>query len=314
MRVWTDRGLPLAAALGLMGLGLAAPGCGGSYESAWDEEEDSSSGQGSEQTGSTGAEGGDRAALIARGDEAWEGRDEEENIRAAITAWEQAVEMDGSDHETWVKISRGYYFLADGHLRWSDPDAMGENWQTGIRAAERALRALSPEFAQRMSAGENVTEAVAVLEADAVPALYWRASNLGKWARADGFATVLSYKDEIRAVMTRCLELNRDYFFTGPDRYFGAFFAIAPAYAGGDLDRSRQHFEYSIAQQPNYFGTRVLMAENLAVKLQDRDMYVEQLQYVLDGDPTALEGAEPENRVEQRKAREAMERVDELFE
>lgn len=309
MRFWTDRGRTLAVAFGLMGLTLGA--CGGSYESAWDEEQGGSSGQGSETTAASGT---DRAALIAQGDEAWAGRSEEAQVRAAIAAWEQAVEMDGSDHETWVKISRGYYFLADGHLRWTNPDAMGENWQTGIRAAERALRALSPDFAQRMSAGENITEAVAVLGADAVPALYWRASNLGKWARADGFATVLSYKDEIRAVMTRCLELGRDYFFTGPDRYFGAFFAIAPAYAGGDLDRSRQHFEYSIGQQPNYFGTRVLMAENLAVKLQDREMFVTQLQYVIDGDPTALEGAEPENAVEQRKAREMMERVDELFE
>ena len=87
---------------------------------------------------------------------------------------------------------------------------------------------------------------------------------------------------------------------------------LGKAAAGGDLDRSRQHFEYSIGQQPNYFGTRVLMAENLAVKLQDREMFVEQLQYVIDGDPSALEGAEPENAVEQRKAREAMERVDEL--
>lgn len=314
MRVWTDRtelAMGKMMAMGMVGLGLVAFGCGGSYESAWDEEEQTADTSGGSDTAASGA---DRATLIEQGDTAWAERDDAAQIQAAITAWEQAVEMDGSDHETWVKIARAYYFLADGHQRWSDPDAMAETWQTGIRAAERALSALSPEFAQRMSAGENIEQAVAVLEADAVPALYWRATNLGKWARADGFATVLSFKDEIRAVMSRCLELGRDYFFTGPDRYFGAFYAIAPAYAGGDLERSQQHFEYSISQQPNYFGTHVLMAENLAVKLQNREMFVEHLQIVLDGDPTSLAGAEPENRVEQHKARELMERVDELFE
>ncbi|HJL17873.1 MAG TPA: TRAP transporter TatT component family protein [Sandaracinaceae bacterium LLY-WYZ-13_1] len=292
-------------------VGLAFfPGCGGSYESAWDEPTEET---GSEQTQTEEGQS-QRAELIARGDAAWEQRDDPDRIRAAIEAWEQATELDGSDAETWVKISRAYYFLADGHLRFSDEEAMGDTYQSGIRAAERALRALSPEFAEAMAAGQRVEEAVGVLDADAVPALYWRATNLGKWARRDGFATVLSYKDEIRAVMSRCLELDRYYYFAGPDRYFGAFFSIAPTYAGGDIDRSRQHFEESIRRFPDYFGTRVLFAEEYAVKAQDRELYEEQLRYVIEGDPESLEGAAPENRVEQRKAQAAMERIDELFE
>jgi len=56
------------------------------------------------------------------------------------------------------------------------------------------------------------------------------------------------------------------------------------------------------------------MAENLAVKLQDREMFQTQLQLVIDGDPDALEGAAPENRIEQRKARDLLARIDEFFE
>jgi len=298
-----------SALVALAGLG-AVPGCGGSYESAWDEEPTQT-----EQTAEQSEESmSQREQLIAQGDEAWEGRDDAEQIRAAIAAWEQAVELDGSDHETWVKISRAYYFLSDGHLRFSDETQMADTYQQGIRAAERALRALSPEFAEAMSAGQPVEGALGSLEENAVGALYWRATNLGKWARLDGFATVLGYKDEIRAIMTRCMELDRYYFFAGPDRYFGAFFAIAPSYAGGDLDRSRQHFDESIRRQPNYFGTHVLYAEELAVKLQDRDLYMEHLNFVINGDPESLPEAAAENRVEQRKARAALERVDELFE
>jgi len=88
--------------------------------------------------------------------------------------------------------------------------------------------ALSSDFAQRMQAGTRIEEAVSILDRTAVPALYWRSANLGKWAAAQGFATLLSYKDEIRAVMTRCLELDANYFFAGPHRYFGAFYARAP--------------------------------------------------------------------------------------
>ena len=303
------RGRDLGLFVGVLSLlAFAAVGCGGGYESAWDEPvDDSSGGEVSEQDSDR------RATLIAEGDAAWLERDDPDRIRAAITAWEGAVEIDGSDHESWVKISRAYYFLSDGHLRFSAPDEMQANYQAGILAAERALRAISPEFAQAMAAGAEHAESVQLLQANAIPALYWRATNLGKWARADGFATLLARKDEIRAHMSRCLELGRDFFFTGPDRYFGAYYAIAPTYAGGDLARSQQHFEYSISQQPNYFGTRVLMAENLAVKLQNRQMFEEQLRYVIDGDPTALAGAEPENRVEQREAADLLERIDEFF-
>lgn len=289
----------------------ATPGCGGSYESAWDEPADQGDTAGGDETG----EGPSRHdALVAQGDEAWAQRDDPDQIRAAIEAWEQATELQSSDAETWIKLSRAYYFLADGHLRFSEPEQMADLWQTGIRAAERALAALSPEFAQAMQAERDIGEALQLLDERAVPALYWRATNLGKWARADGFATVLSYKDEIRAVMTRCMELDRYYFFAGPDRYFGAFFSIAPTYAGGDVERSRQHFEESIRRFPNYFGTRVLFAEEYAVKSQDRQLYEEQLRYVVDGDPESLPEAAPENRVEQRKAQAALERIDELFE
>jgi tetratricopeptide (TPR) repeat protein len=301
----TRRAIAIAAILGLGG----APGCGGSYESAWDEPTEQT-----EQAQQTPEATSQREALIAQGDTAWQGRDDPEQIRAAIAAWEQATELQPSDHETWVKISRAYYFLSDGHLRFSDESQMMDTYQRGIQAAERALRALSPEFAQAMAAGQPAIGAVATLEANAVPALYWRATNLGKWARLDGFATVLGFKDEIRAMMTRAMELDRYYFFAGPDRYFGAFFAIAPSYAGGDLALSRQHFDESLRNQPNYFGTHVLYAEELAVKLQDRAMYLEHLNLVINGDPEVLPEAAPENRVEQRKARAALERVDELFE
>jgi tetratricopeptide (TPR) repeat protein len=302
-------GMRCAAAAGMLGLALA-PGCGGGLQSTWDEPTTTESPQAHEPDAQAR-----RAELIQQGDEAWTGRDDPERIRAAITAWEGAVEIDGNDAETWSKISRAYYFLADGHLRFSAPDQMGEQFQHGIQASERALRALSPEFAQRMAAGELMQNAVASLtDPAATPPLYWRATNLGKWAQTQGFDEVLNRKDEIRAMMTRCMELDRYYFHAGPDRYFGAFFAIAPSFAGGDLDRSLQHFEESMRRENNYFGTHVLLAENYAVKRQDRALFEQHLRFVIDGDPESLADVAPENRIEQRKARDLLARIDELFE
>lgn len=305
------------AAIGLLGpcvLGALHAGCGGgSRTAAWEETTTETAAPASAEQRSQ------HDQLVEQGNTAWEHRDDEQQLRAAIAAWTQALEADASDWVLWHRLARAQYFLADGHLTFRDtPDAIDpeatQMYQAAITSAERSLQTLSPQFAERMRAGDRVDQAVAVLDAQAVPALYWRAAALGKWARRDGFATVLAYKDEIRAIMTRCLELDRDYFYAGPDRYFGAFFAVAPTYAGGDLNRSREHFEYSISRAPGYFGTHVLFAMEYAVKMQDRALFQRELQLVIDGDPNAIPEVRPENLAEQRKARAGLERIDSLFE
>lgn len=256
------------------------------------------------------------AALEQEAEAHWTKRGEEPELRAAITAWNSIVGMDPSRHETWVRLARANYLLADGHLSFDEArrDDFNAAHNAGIQAAERALVALSPDFGRRMEAGTRIEDAIAVLDRSAVPALYWRAANLGKWASAQGFATVLSYKDEIRAVMQFCLEHDEDYFFAGPHRYFGAFYARAPAFAGGDLTKSEFHFKRAIERHAKVFSTRVLYAIDYAVKAQNRALYEEQLNLVISGNPADEPTIEPENRIEQRKAREALAQAADRFE
>lgn len=288
---------------------LVTVACGGGREAAWDTTANDES---QEQLAPE-----QRTSILDEGRAAWDGRDEEANVRTAIEKYTAATQADRTDADAWVMLSRSHYYLSDCHLRFDESkrEEFMSNFESGTRAAEHALIALSDDFATRMRAGTRIEEAIDVLDASAVPALYWRASNLGKWASADGFATLLSYKDEIRAVMGRCLDLDREYFHYGPDRYFGVFYGRAPSFAGGDVERSREHFETSMRHHPHYFATRVLMAQDYAVKAQDRATFDEQLAYVLEHDPE--EGGPeiaPENRCEQRKARDLVAQADELFE
>lgn len=289
---------------------LASIGCGERRVAVWD-------------TTPTAASGTDAPAATSRHDEllaaglaAWAQRDDVAQIDAAITQWRATVEADPGDHETWVRLSRAYYFKSDCHLRFEDnaEEQFLTSFESGTQAAERALVALSSDFGERMRAGTRIEEAVDTLDASAVPALYWRSSNLGKWASAKGFATLLSYKDEIRAIMQRCLDLDPTYNHYGPDRYFGVFFGRAPSFAGGDLERSREHFETSMEHEPNYFATHVLMAQDYGIKAQDRTLFDTQLAWVLSHDPESLPELAPENRCEQRKARELQSTADQHFE
>lgn len=247
---------------------------------------------------------------------AWGERGQEARLQAAIRAWSRMVEINPNDHETWARLARAHYLHADGHIYFEESRQaeLMQVHQRGIEAAEHALDAISPEFGTRRRAGTRMEEAITVLEANAVPALYWYAANLGRWAAADGFATVLERKDEIRAVMQKCLDLEATYFHRAPDRYFGAFYARAPSFAGGDLNKSREHFERAIREAPNYFGNHRLFAEEYAVKAQDRALFERELNWVIEHQPNAEPSAIPENTIEQRKARMLLERAGELFE
>ena len=194
-----------------------------------------------------------------------------------------------------------------------NPKLYKDTHEEGTKAAERALAAMSPAFADKMASGERIEEAIPVLNASAVPALYWRSSNLGRWAILESFATLLSYKDEIRSIMEFCLDEDPLYWYQGPDRYFGVFFAKAPGFAGGDMKKSAAHFNVSIDAHPNYYGTRILMAEEWAVKEDNRPLFEELVDYVIAGAPDAIPAITPENTCEQRKANKLKSEIDDIF-
>ena len=253
--------------------------------------------------------------LLAQANAAWDQRTDPAQAKAAIDALQAATAIDPSNAEAFSNLSHAIYFYADCHLRFDEdkPDLYKNTHEEGIKAAEKALSAMSPEFAKQMASGALIEDAVEVLDARAVPALYWRSSNLGRWATLDSFATLLSYKDETRAIMEFCLDAKPTYWYQAPDRYFGVFYARTPGFAGGDMKKSAAHFNVAIDAQPNYFGTRILMAEEWAIKEDNRALFEELINYVLEGDVNAIPYIKPENECEQRKARKLMDNIDEYF-
>lgn len=278
-------------------------GCAG-RTAAWQE--------GDEPAGSGGSGPAAAAEQQSEADKLWEQRTSAENIRKAIAAWEKELEADPENFDVLVKLTRANYFLADAYLRDQD-EAYLSTMDAGVSWGEKALMAGSPEFAEKMRNKEKFYEAITVIPKEAVPAAYWYASALGKWAKKKSFAVLVGQKDNVKATMDTCLELDPDYFHSGPDRYFGAFYAVAPAFAGGDLAKSEEHYKKSLEKAPYYLGTKVLMAENLMVKKDDEEQFKKLLNEVLAADPNAVPEIAPEMKAEQGKARELLDNIDEYF-
>ncbi len=252
---------------------------------------------------------------VADGDAAWANRGDEAQLRAAIAAWEKAVAVKSDDSDTLQKLARANYLLADGFL-FFDPakhDEFLATHQKGIQWADQGLRALSKDFEKSLASGVRIEDAIGVLDRSAVPLMYWYDVNLGKWAKAQDMPTVLKHKDRIFKIMTRVYELDPDYFYGAPDRYFGGYYAVAPNFAGGDPQKAREYFDASLKKAPNYLATHTLIAEVLAPKIQDKALYERELKFVLETDANIIPEMKPEAEIEKKKAQKLLQEEEDKF-
>ena len=206
---------------------------------------------------------------------------------------------------------RGWYFLGDAHE--TETDAKNLAFDTAVSWGKRCL-AINTDFKARLDKGDQKeTEVVDALVKDDVPCMYWTSSALGKWAKLNGILTSLKHIDTVKAYMGRIGDLQPDFFYHGPDRYWGAYYSLIPSFSGRDLDKSKSHYDKSIAGSPQYLGTQVLVADTWAVNSQDKATYLRNLQAVIDADPGDDPDIGPENRAEQKKAKRLLDQASERF-
>lgn len=285
-----------------MSAALAVSGCATTYEAKWDE-----------KPAAAASEGDAAAAATAEGDAAWELRADKAKLNEAITKWEAAFEK-GASAELAAKLSRAHYLLGDGYYALENNlEGRDAEYQKGLDWATKALKLAAPEFTKAMGEGKKHSEAITLAPKEAVPAMYWYATNLGKWAATKGFATRLRYKDDIKATMEHVKSLDENYFFAAPWRYFGSFEALTAGLAGGSLEKSETNFKKAVELAPNYLGSKVLWADYLCTKKQDKETFKKLLEEVIAADAKAEPSIEPENVIEQQKAKKLLAEIDEKF-
>lgn len=251
-------------------------------------------------------------SLLLKAKKHWAKRHKKEQLLAAIQTYEKLLSAKPGFYVGMVYLTRGYYLLADGHT--DEMEQKLKHWESGISWGEKAM-ATNEAFKDAVSREEEpetVEQALKHLTKDQMGAIYWTAVNLGKWGKNQGIATILKYKGQIKAMVKKVESFDPDYFFSSPDRYWGAYFAVAPSFAGGDLDKSLERFQKGIKKNPGYLGTRVLFAELYATKKGDKELFKKQLNIVLKAKLKKTPYL-PENILERRKAKKLLTKMEELF-
>lgn len=235
----------------------------------------------------------------------WAERLDRARLEEAIAAYRRVTELADDDAASWLMLARAEYFLADEFLdpEHADNGLVTRTFERGAAAAERGLRARFPRFEARRRAGAEVDEAAADLGLEAVPYVYWWGLNAIRWADRKGWTAALHVYKPVNRVMEKVAHLWPEYEHGGADRYLGAFYAGAPAFAGGDAEKGRRHLTRALALSPAYLETYVVVAERLARPTHDQRLFDEALRVVRDTAASVVPDAIPEQEMAKRKAR-----------
>jgi|GEM_PF-5073173 len=224
-----------------------------------------------------------QVTTVTAGDAAYLTRHTREGTDAAIAAYEAALvqdpaRADGPAIRTRLAIlyyGVAYYFDAEAPKK--------ERMATYLLGRDHALEALraNAAFAAARDEGTKLQDTMDLLtEADVGP-LYWAALNWSRWGEMKGILRVALDIPKVRAAMERSHALSEDYYEAAPHRFFSAFFAALPGFAGQDIERAEAHAKRAKEIAARHTENQITEAAYLAAHHRDRPRYIALLEHVL---------------------------------
>ena len=156
-----------------------------------------------------------------------------------------------------------------------------------------------------------ILSALSIAPKELVPGMYWWATNKLWYLNNKPALERVNHRELLEIIMHRIISLEPDYLYGGPYRFFGIFYSRIP---GVEITQSKNYFEKAINSYPNYFGNKVQMSEFYHQKAENRIVFHNQLQSIVNIDPTINPEIIPENIFYQKRALYLLNQEEILFE
>ena len=189
-------------------------------------------------------------------------------------------------------------------------------YQRGLQYGLRLLSQYHPALLQAPSLPlETLTLHLRQLDREAVPALLWTSFCWGGFLNLERTALETTTALPLfQAMLTRLLELDETYFYGLPHLLQAGHDAGFSAALGGNLSQAQAHFARASAlSQGRLLLVPLLEAQYYAVQAQDRPLFVQRLQQVLDAPEALFPEQALLNAVAKQRAALLLRRIDELF-
>ena len=227
-------------------------------------------------------------ALYKQGMASWEKRSSMDEAKKAVDFLEKATSADPMNEKYWVDLAIAYYWIGEN----TPLSSKKERVEYYSKGEEAALRAVS---ANKNSVGGN----------------FWSVVNNGRVTEIKGILSGSFNFGRCLRAMTTVAVKDPNYYYGGVFRYWGQFIYEMPSMlrsmAQFTLDDSIFFYKRSIEAEPNFFMTRLFLAESYLANKQ-RDKAKTELLYVVNASPAVLPEIEPENTLYQKQARALLEK------
>ena len=252
-------------------------------------------------------------SLINQGNAYWGKRVNNKSAKLAALFYKKAFEINKADLNLAASLSKAYFFQAyylESDLSKRDTLLL-KGAKSALEGFENSIFYQSFLDTTKFEVNEIKLEAIKKAPIETISVLFWWTINHGNFLINRPVIDRINSREMLEVAMYRISTLDEDYYYGGPSRFFGMLYSRLP---GVPLDRARLNFEQSLLDNPNFFGTRFLRAKYYHTKLGNRELFEEDLQFIINGDPSLLPDAMPENLFEQEKAKELLRDATILFE
>lgn len=235
----------------------------------------------SESPASTGSADAKMATdKVAEAEPLYEGREDMNKARLAVTTLRQAHAADYGNYEAAWKLSRAAFYVGDRTDNETERDNM---------------------FREGTDAGK----AAAALQPNKPDGHFWLGANYGGTAAHSTLSNLSSFTD-IKMEMETVLKLDESY--QGYSAYLGLgrLYLSAPRVLGGDVSKAIEYLEKGVKLNPNNSVMRYYLAEAYETNKRDADAK-KQLETILTMTPDPKYTAEHKDTIE--KARKLQEKI-----
>ncbi len=225
------------------------------------------------------------------------------------------VSVSPKNKDLLALASQAYCAYSLGFIEDEDPERAKKLYIKGRDYGLQALK-LKRSFRRAMEKpGSDFNAAVDKFGKSSVPALFWTGACWGSYINLSK-TDVKNLFDvpKVSALMNKVVELQEDYFYGGAHLFLGSYYSTMPSLMGGGADKANTEFQKAFEISENKFLMHHLFyAKYYAVLLQDKELFEQELQMIIDAPDDILPEQQLGTYVTKQKAEKMLKNKNKYF-
>jgi tetratricopeptide (TPR) repeat protein len=238
-----------------------------------------------------------------------------QSLPSSLKIMEGLLKNDPENRQILTALCTGFTGYALLFVEENDPDRASLLY---LRARDYGFTALgkkAPFSRKSKLTKKTVRDRLGAIKKDDLEVLFWSTMAWNSWINLNlEKPAALGQLSAAQACLKRILEINPDYYYGTPYILMGSTLSALPGSFGGDEKQAKEFFEKALKTSDGKFLlAQYYFARYYAVRVQDKGLFTELINRILDASPDELKDACLVNSVMKEKSKRLLELSDELF-